>query len=81
MVSAPVSSGRSRARAGWLARARRLLEILFATSPYKEHRKDFNVWALTVPVPVSGVSRPSTGIHRASATGLRTCCATEGSPT
>ena len=48
---------------------RRLLAILFATSPYKEHRKDFNVWALCPPAAESGISRPSTGIHRASPLG------------
>jgi IgA peptidase M64/peptidase M64-like protein len=48
---------------------RRLLAILFATSPYKEHRKDFNVWALCPPASESGISRPSTGIHRASPLG------------
>lgn len=53
------------------AQARRMAEHLFTVSPFKERAKDFNVWALTVPVPVSGVSRPSTGIHRASAVGLR----------
>jgi hypothetical protein len=51
--------------------ARALSAHLFTVSPFKEREKDFNVWALTVPVPVSGVSRPSTGIHRASAVGLR----------
>jgi IgA peptidase M64/peptidase M64-like protein len=49
--------------------ARRLLEILFATSPYKERRKDFNVWALCPAAAQSGISRPSTGIHRASPLG------------
>ena len=49
--------------------ARRLLELLFATSPYKEHRKDFNVWGLCPPATESGISRPSTGIHRASPLG------------
>ena len=51
--------------------ARALSAHLFSVSPFKERANDFNVWALTVPVPVSGVSRPSTGIHRASAVGLR----------
>jgi hypothetical protein len=50
---------------------RRMAAHLFTVSPFKERAGDFNVWALTVPVPASGVSRPSTGIHRASATGLR----------
>ena len=39
--------------------ARRLTELLFATSPFKERRKDFNVWALCPPAEVSGISRPS----------------------
>lgn len=46
--------------------ARRLLEILFSTSPYKEHRRDFNVWGLCPAAAESGISRPSTGIHRSS---------------
>src|SRR5690242_4090298 len=44
--------------------ARRLVEILFSTSPYKEHRKEFNVWGLCPASAESGISRPSTGIHR-----------------
>jgi hypothetical protein len=51
--------------------AKRLSDHLFENEPFKSRAADFNVWALTVPVPVSGVSRPSTGIHRASAVGLR----------
>jgi hypothetical protein len=49
--------------------ARRLLELLFATSPYKERRKEFNVWGLCPAAAESGISRPSTGIHRASPLG------------
>jgi hypothetical protein len=49
--------------------ARRLVEILFAASPYKERRRDFNVWALCPAAMESGISRPSTGIHRASPLG------------
>jgi hypothetical protein len=55
----------------FLSRARELSDHLFSVSPFKERAQDFNVWALTLPVPESGVSRPSTGIHRASAVGLR----------
>lgn len=43
--------------------ARRLADILFATSPFKEHRQDFNVWAICPPSEQSGISRPSTGVH------------------
>lgn len=51
------------------ADARRLTAALFATSPFKERRKDFNVWGLCPPANESGVSRPSTGIHRSSPMG------------
>jgi len=49
--------------------ARRMIDVLFSTSPFKERRKDFNVWALCPAALESGVSRPSTGIHRASPIG------------
>jgi len=49
--------------------ARRLTEILFSVPPFKERRSDFNVWALCPPSEESGVSRPSTGIHRRSRVG------------
>jgi IgA Peptidase M64/Peptidase M64 N-terminus len=49
--------------------ARRLTEVLFSTSPFKENRKSFNVWALCPPAAESGVSRPSTGIYRDSPLG------------
>ncbi len=49
--------------------ARRLVGILFAASPFKEHRSDFNVWGLCPPSPESGISRPSTGIHRRNPVG------------
>jgi hypothetical protein len=37
--------------------ARRLTEILFSVSPYKERRNDFNVWGLCPASEESGVSR------------------------
>ncbi len=46
------------------ADARLGAEALFAVSPFRERRDDFNVWALAVPATESGVSRPSTGIWR-----------------
>jgi hypothetical protein len=49
--------------------ARRLAELLFATAPFKEHRADFNVWALCPAAAESGISRPSTGMHRRSPLG------------
>ena len=49
--------------------ARRLAEILFTVSPFKERRSDFNVWGLCPPSEESGISRPSTGVHRRSRVG------------
>jgi hypothetical protein len=51
------------------ADARRMTDVLFATSPFKERRGDFNVWALCPPAAESGVSRPSTGVYRDSPLG------------
>lgn len=51
------------------ADARRLTKTLFATSPFKEHRNQFNVWALCPPAAESGISRPSTGVYRDSPVG------------
>jgi hypothetical protein len=51
----------------WHRDARRLTEILFSVSPFKERRSDFNVWAVDTPSPESGVSRPSDGVYRRSA--------------
>lgn len=49
--------------------ARRMTEVLFNTSPFKERRRDFNVWALCPPAAESGVSRPSTGVYHDSPLG------------
>jgi len=55
--------------ARFVERARSLAAVLFATSPFLERREDFNVWALAPAAAESGVSRPSTGIHRDSPLG------------
>jgi hypothetical protein len=49
--------------------ARRLVDILFTFSPFKERKSDFNVWGLMPASEQSGISRPSTGIHRRSRVG------------
>ena len=49
--------------------ARRFMEMLFAASPFREHRKDFNVWGLCPVAEESGIARPSSGIHRRSPLG------------
>ncbi|MDL2356031.1 MAG: M64 family metallopeptidase [Pseudomonadota bacterium] len=53
------------------ADARRLADHLFAVAPFRQRAGDFNVWAMAVPTQESGVSRPSTGVHHASALGAR----------
>jgi hypothetical protein len=49
--------------------ARRFIEGLFATPPFREHRADFNVWGLCPAAEQSGVSRPSSEIYRRSPVG------------
>jgi hypothetical protein len=49
--------------------ARRFVDALFSTSPFREHQKDFNVWGLCPAAEESGVSRPSTGVYRRSPVG------------
>ena len=44
--------------------ARRLTAVLFATSPFKERRRDINVWGLAPASAVSGVTRPSQRIYK-----------------
>jgi hypothetical protein len=49
--------------------ARRLAGILFETEPFKSRRKDFNIWGICPVSEESGISRPSSGIHRRSPIG------------
>lgn len=56
-------------REAFIARAHELTGMFFETSPFRERRKDFNVWALAPAAAQSGVSRPSTGVYRDSPIG------------
>jgi hypothetical protein len=49
--------------------AKRLVDTLFKTSPFKERQGDINVWGLVPPAAQSGVSRPSQHIYRRSPVG------------
>ncbi len=53
----------------WHGDARRVAELLFAESPFKERKRDFNIWAIDTPAGESGVSRPSDGVRRSSPIG------------
>jgi hypothetical protein len=50
----------------WHRDARRMVDTLFTTSPFREHRQDFNVWAIDTPAGENGVARPSDGVQRRS---------------
>jgi len=56
-------------RAAFEEDARRLVEVLFEHEPFRSRRADFNVWGLCPPSDRSGISRPSTGVHRRSRVG------------
>lgn len=49
--------------------AQRMIAALFEVQPFARRRQDFNVWGLCPPAAESGVSRPSTGVHKASPLG------------
>jgi hypothetical protein len=51
----------------WQSDARRMTGLLFAKSPFRERKGDFNVWVVDTPSSLSGVARPSDGVHRRSA--------------
>jgi hypothetical protein len=53
----------------WRRDARRMADLLFAQPPFKERRRDFNVWAVAAPADESGVSRPSDGVYRRTPVG------------
>ena len=53
----------------FIAKAHEMANILFSTSPFKERKQDFNVWALAPAARESGVSRPSTDTYRDSPIG------------
>ena len=47
----------------------RLLGSLFAQEPFKSRKTDFNVRALDLPAPVSGINRPNAGVFRRTPVG------------
>jgi len=44
--------------------AKRLMNVLLSTTPFKERANDINVWGLAPPSPVSGITRPSQHIYK-----------------
>jgi hypothetical protein len=65
-----IGDGYTAAECGKFERdARRLVDVLWTTSPFKERQRDINVWALCPPSIESGISRPSQHVHRRTALG------------
>ncbi|MBA7476131.1 hypothetical protein ES707_11510 [subsurface metagenome] len=50
---------------------KRLAGVLFETEPYRSRKGDFNVRAIDLPAPESGISNPRAGVWRDSPLGLR----------
>jgi len=48
----------------WHRDAKRTAETLLSAPPFREHRSQFNVWAIDTPADETGISRPSDGIYR-----------------
>src|SRR5690606_38059514 len=53
------------------ADARRMVDTLFNTEPFRSRKADFNVRALDLPSAESGVHRPQSGIHRRTPLGVQ----------
>ena len=49
--------------------ARHFNEVMFSTSPFKERKKDFNVWIVEVVSQDSGIPKPDKSIWKPSALG------------
>jgi hypothetical protein len=52
------------------ADVKRLVDQLFATEPFKSRKADFNVRAIDLPTPKSGVNRPRTADFRRTPVGI-----------
>jgi hypothetical protein len=52
------------------ADVKRLIDRLFSTEPFKSRKADFNVRAIDLPTPRSGVNRPRTGDFRRTPLGV-----------
>lgn len=50
----------------WHNDARKMMEVLFAVSPFKERKSDFNVWVVDTPADDKGIAQPSDGLYRRS---------------
>jgi hypothetical protein len=54
----------------FVADARRLLDVMFQTEPYRRRKSDFNVRALFLPSSEAGISNPRKSVWHESALGL-----------
>ncbi len=56
-------------RAKFVRDAKRLVAVLFSTSPFKERENDINVWGLAPVSTDSGISQPSDHLYKRTAIG------------
>lgn len=49
--------------------AEKLAEFLFRVEPFKSRKSDFNIWAVDVPSPASGIDNPRAGVFLGNALG------------
>lgn len=49
--------------------AKHFSDVLFGTSPFKERKKDFNVWSIEVESKQSGVDKPNSKVWKENALG------------
>jgi len=51
--------------------AKRFNDAMFSTSPFKERKKDFNVWTIEVVSEESGIDKPDKNVWKSTALGTR----------
>jgi hypothetical protein len=49
--------------------AKRLNDVMFSTTPFKERKKEFNVWTIEVESPESGIDKPDKDIWKSTPLG------------
>jgi hypothetical protein len=65
-----LGDGYTRAERGKFERdARRLVQALFSTAPFRDRQQDINIWGLSPASAESGISRPSQHLYKQTALG------------
>jgi hypothetical protein len=51
--------------------ARHFNDVMFSTSPFREHRSDFNIWTIEVESPESGIDVPDKNVWKGNLLGCQ----------